>query len=459
MGSLLQISGARYSNWTSSEYLDHFGVSKPPFAAPAAGEKFWLGQSLTDLRDLLSREISRPGMLVISEPESELVSPVTELIRESLHEDSVAAILDDLPQLPEQFLLEVLTEFGFESIEPDLSECRSVIQAFVSHSAHAGTPPVIVVRRPESASEAVLDEIGRLMNLRENSESCVRLILLGKPESINIGNLRFTDLSIEYLELESLDADAVDEFILERIKSSGGKGKSVFTDAAMRHIGQVAGGVPGLISQLCAHAMSSAFAQEMPKVTKPLLLKALKTFNFALPEPSVEELVVKCISTGRPGDDLAKHSAAAVNHPMETPPAPQARPEARPYFDMSRNGKHIARFSLRSGRLLIGRHKSNEIYVPSNGVSLFHAVVICNKNEAYIFDLRSTNGTVVNGRDVARKRLCKGDVVSLGSLQLAYFPGMPSSADNVTAMENYTETVVLEEDDASEPTVYIRSGV
>ena len=65
-------------------------------------------------------------------------------------------------------------------------------------------------------------------------------------------------------------------------------------------------------------------------------------------------------------------------------------------------------------RLLLGRHSSCDIVVNGMTVSRRHAQLVHRDGSWVIQDLRSTNGTVVNGKRVGRTVLRPGDVLTLG---------------------------------------------
>jgi len=67
----------------------------------------------------------------------------------------------------------------------------------------------------------------------------------------------------------------------------------------------------------------------------------------------------------------------------------------------------------------IGRHPSNDIELPFDSVSRFHARLEMGEGEPKITDLRSSNGTFVNGRRVQTARLRDQDVVTFGGVGLA----------------------------------------
>jgi pSer/pThr/pTyr-binding forkhead associated (FHA) protein len=76
---------------------------------------------------------------------------------------------------------------------------------------------------------------------------------------------------------------------------------------------------------------------------------------------------------------------------------------------------------LNKERVTIGRAPDNDI--PFNGdkaVSGHHAVVITILQDSFLEDLDSTNGTQVNGKQVAKHPLSSGDVITIGRNVLKY---------------------------------------
>ena len=55
--------------------------------------------------------------------------------------------------------------------------------------------------------------------------------------------------------------------------------------------------------------------------------------------------------------------------------------------------------------LTIGRDPENVIVLDHTAISRFHARITCEKDQYFVHDLGSTNGTYLNGRRVTRERL------------------------------------------------------
>lgn len=69
---------------------------------------------------------------------------------------------------------------------------------------------------------------------------------------------------------------------------------------------------------------------------------------------------------------------------------------------------------------VIGRGAEADLRLADTGVSRAHAEIRLAGNEATLVDLRSTNGTTVNGHRVTRTALSDGDRISLGTTTLTY---------------------------------------
>lgn len=75
---------------------------------------------------------------------------------------------------------------------------------------------------------------------------------------------------------------------------------------------------------------------------------------------------------------------------------------------------------------LLGRAGACDVRLDATGVSRRHAVLIKRGRCWSIVDLQSTNGTVVNGERIDRRRLRPGDQIALGYAHLAVTGDRPS---------------------------------
>lgn len=103
---------------------------------------------------------------------------------------------------------------------------------------------------------------------------------------------------------------------------------------------------------------------------------------------------------------------------IQAPQAAQA-PQARARLLLaSRTGTHV--IPLESTLITVGRGLNNDVILEDTRVSRHHAQLRYRARRFWIADLGSTNGTFVNGEQVAERALRDGDVVSLGGLELTF---------------------------------------
>jgi len=119
---------------------------------------------------------------------------------------------------------------------------------------------------------------------------------------------------------------------------------------------------------------------------------------------------------------------AAPTAPIQiVPPAP-AGPPLRVRVTNSADAGRA--FDLHPGELTIGREEGSAIQLQDSTVSNNHALLRVSGEDATIEDLRSTNGTKVNGVVIDRQTpLAPGDQVDVGDVQLAVEQHQTTSPD------------------------------
>lgn len=120
-------------------------------------------------------------------------------------------------------------------------------------------------------------------------------------------------------------------------------------------------------------------------------------------------------------------------------------------FVVMEQGQVIADVPIKSGNTTIGRHASNDILLDHPSVSGHHAIVVSLDEQAFIRDLVSTNGTMINGTRVPKQHLRPGDRVGIGPYELYYLLETPRAADSdPAAPSNQCVT--------SRPALFVLSG-
>lgn len=79
-------------------------------------------------------------------------------------------------------------------------------------------------------------------------------------------------------------------------------------------------------------------------------------------------------------------------------------------------------FEIARDEAVIGRTEDNDIAIDHRSVSRHHAKIIASGDSYRIIDMKSANGTLVNGEEYAQIALKAGDLIELGHVKLRFVP-------------------------------------
>ena len=91
-----------------------------------------------------------------------------------------------------------------------------------------------------------------------------------------------------------------------------------------------------------------------------------------------------------------------------------------PTLVISIDGAVIKEVQLTKERTTVGRRPYNDIVIENLAVSGEHAVLTITGGKVSIEDLRSTNGTYVNGRAIQKQYLLNGDLLDIGRYKIRF---------------------------------------
>lgn len=107
------------------------------------------------------------------------------------------------------------------------------------------------------------------------------------------------------------------------------------------------------------------------------------------------------------------------------------------------DGAFLGEYALESERTTIGRRPSNDIQIDNLAVSGEHASIMKIGKDAFLEDLGSTNGTLVNGKAITKHLLKHGDLVEFGKYQLKYVEELSPAVSAPPVQEDFEKTMVI----------------
>jgi pSer/pThr/pTyr-binding forkhead associated (FHA) protein len=123
----------------------------------------------------------------------------------------------------------------------------------------------------------------------------------------------------------------------------------------------------------------------------------------------------------------AETETPSINPPEATlklssqPPEKPISSAATAKLAIVKGAREGTEFPLTSAQIAIGRSKTgNDLVLNDPEASRNHAVITVENGIYSIKDLQSTNGTIVNGRQITSRVLVDGDVIEIGDTVLVF---------------------------------------
>jgi pSer/pThr/pTyr-binding forkhead associated (FHA) protein len=98
--------------------------------------------------------------------------------------------------------------------------------------------------------------------------------------------------------------------------------------------------------------------------------------------------------------------------------------DSLPKLIISVTDQPSATFELQHEYTRLGRAEDNELFLPEESISNRHCIFILSGADVVLRDLNSSNGTYVNGAQIAETVLRPGDNIQVGLVDIKFVPGI-----------------------------------
>ena len=107
------------------------------------------------------------------------------------------------------------------------------------------------------------------------------------------------------------------------------------------------------------------------------------------------------------------------------------------------HGQGSRSIDLTADSFTIGRKPDNDLPIDDHTVSSRHAKIVRVQSVYFLEDLKSTNGTAVNGRPVERAQLHDADVITIGQHRIIFQDNAPSAVASASASSDIDQTMAI----------------
>ena len=310
-------------------YLEHFGLTEPPFRITPHIDFFFDGADRgATLEALIYAVLHDEGIVKVS---GEVGSGKTMLCRVLMERlpPHVATIYLATASLASDEILHAIAD----DLELKLSpERRSValreLQEHLIGLYAAGRRVVILIDEAHVMPEDTLEQVRLLSNLESNRHKLLQIVLFGQPEldatlaKTSLRQLR--DRITHSFRMRPLVPAEVGRYLSFRMRAAGYRGPEVFTPHAVRRIARASGGLTRRINIIADKSLLSAYTENTHAITHKHVRAAVADSEFAAPRRSSRPLAYIAAAA------VAGIAAGAGMHWMLAPPEVKAPPAPAP---------------------------------------------------------------------------------------------------------------------------------
>jgi general secretion pathway protein A len=280
-------------------YEPYYGLKEKPFSLSADPRFLYKSRTHAPVFDALRAGIRRrEGIIVLTGEPGTGKTTLCRSVLGALDRKTFCTFVPDPFVSREDLLKMLLVDFGVMSVEdlksgrlnaatrPELSyPLYDFLRSLVPLQAYA----VLILDEAQNLTPQLLEEIRILADL-EGPEKLLQLVLVGQPElhdKLKDPGLRQVDQRVSVrCSLETLDEDAVPEYLLHRlIVAGGGADRPEFVPEAIRLLFRSSGGNPRLLNLLADKALHCAHLERSWLVTPDIVTAALGELGYTKPAP------------------------------------------------------------------------------------------------------------------------------------------------------------------------------
>jgi len=252
-------------------YLEHFGLTEPPFKITPVTDFFFSGANRGEILDALIYAIKdSEGIIKVS---GEVGSGKTMLCRMLLDRlpSNIKAIYLANPSMSRDELLYAIADRLDLSLEGQrVNVILQTLQNQLEAMYERGERCVVLVDEAHAMPLETLEELRLLYNLQVGKHKLIQIVLFGQPEldeKLDQSNMRqLKDRIVHHFSILPISRKVINDYLMFRMRAAGYKGPDIFSPAAVLLIGKSSQGLMRRVNILADKALLAAFVENTHKI-------------------------------------------------------------------------------------------------------------------------------------------------------------------------------------------------
>jgi type II secretory pathway predicted ATPase ExeA len=315
-------------------YLEHFGLSEPPFRITPHTDFFFDGAERgTTLEALTYALLHDEGIVKVSGEVGSGKTMLCRMLMERLPAEVETIYLATPSLASDEILQAIADDLDLQLPERRTAALRELQEHLIRRYAE-GRRVVILIDEAHVMPEDTLEQVRLLSNLESNRHKLLHIVLFGQPEldeTLAKASLRqLRDRITQSFRMRPLAFGEVAKYVSFRMRAAGYRGPEVFSPGAVARIARASAGLTRRINILADKALLAAYTENTHAVTERHVKAAIADSEFAAPprrsHPAGAHIALALVAGLAAGAALAAWYAQAP----QPPAAPRSVAAAKP---------------------------------------------------------------------------------------------------------------------------------
>lgn len=316
-------------------YLEHFGLSEPPFRITPHTDFFFEGAERgTTLEALTYAVLHDEGIVKVSGEVGSGKTMLCRMLMERLPREVETIYLATPSLAADEILHAIADDLDLELPERRTAALRELQEHLIRLYA-AGRRVLILIDEAHVMPDDTLEQVRLLSNLESNRHKLLHIVLFGQPEldeTLAKASLRqLRDRITQAFRMRPLATPEVAKYLSFRMRAAGYRGPEVFSPGAVARIARASAGLTRRINILADKALLAAYTENTHAITERHAKAAVADSEFASPPAPARRAALFYIGLALAaglgiGAAVAGWYAKASSHAPSLPTAAPAQP-------------------------------------------------------------------------------------------------------------------------------------
>ena len=266
-------------------YLSHFGLAEQPFTITPVTDFFYGGANRGETLEALIYAIMHgEGIIKVT---GEVGSGKTMLcrVRRERWTENVETIDSANPSISREEMLDSSADdLNLDLAGRRANEALRVLQKVLIEKYAAGKQVVVLIDEAHAMPVETLEELRLLYNLESTRHKLLKIVLFGQTEldaTLSLPKMRqLKDRITHHFTTQPFSAEAVNEYLMFRMRAAGYHGPDNFSPEAVGLIAKASGGLTRRVNIYADKSLLAAFIGNTHSVTVVHVKAAIEDSEF-----------------------------------------------------------------------------------------------------------------------------------------------------------------------------------